>query len=115
MRLQRKLSNGDWHDDPDRMDLVDKAIEIDAWLAHPGRAPMTTRDEVLAYLATGQTIHHGTDWYAELRDADAIRPVQRPVVERVICSRCGASIPRVLAMSSSSGTVCPDCYDDASY
>lgn len=34
---------------------------------------------------------------------------------RFTCSHCGRSFPRVLAMSSSSGTVCPDCYDDASY
>lgn len=31
------------------------------------------------------------------------------------CSRCGGSFPYLWAMSSSSGSVCPDCYDDASY
>jgi len=31
-----------------------------------------------------------------------------------VCSRCGCEVSASLAMTSSSGTVCPDCYDDAS-
>lgn len=36
-------------------------------------------------------------------------------VTRFTCEHCGRSFPRTLAMTSSSGTVCPDCYDEASY
>jgi hypothetical protein len=35
-------------------------------------------------------------------------------VEKFTCAHCGGRFPRRLAMSSSTGTVCPDCYDDAS-
>jgi len=33
----------------------------------------------------------------------------------VVCERCGRKIPSLLAMTSASGTVCPDCYDAAEY
>ena len=54
---------------------------------------------------------------------DAIEAAQRAAkaaqakrvpVEMFTCMRCGEKFPHRMAMSSAEGTVCPDCYDDAS-
>jgi hypothetical protein len=43
--------------------------------------------------------------------------ISQPVapVATAQCSRCGQIVPRSHLMSSASGSVCPDCYDDASF
>lgn len=39
----------------------------------------------------------------------------RPLPKKTfVCERCGGRFPLSWAMSSSTGTVCPDCYDAAS-
>ena len=112
MRFQRKLSNGMWHDD-DRIDeFVDGALAREAWFApRIKREPMTTRQQVLDYLATGKALRHDDDWYAEIRDADAqVAPTQKPAPKMVRCA-CGHTVEANLVMNASRGTSCPDCYD----
>lgn len=43
--------------------------------------------------------------------AQAARP--RQAVTMATCARCGCEFPARQAMSSSNGTVCPDCYMDS--
>jgi hypothetical protein len=105
------LSNGVWHDE-DRIDMfVDLVLERETWFApRVNREPMTTREQVLDYIATGRTIAYDSDWYAEIRDLDAFAPVVREPVKMVLCS-CGHEVPSSQVMNASRGTACPDCYD----
>lgn len=110
-----RLSCGAWTDCPQRLDLVDRALARESWLApRLGRAPRTTREEVFAALAQGEEVHFDSDWYAVLRDADAERPQPRPAPRMVACE-CGHTVRAELVMTSSSGTCCPDCYDERSW
>ena len=105
MRLQRMLGNGAWVDD-DRPMFVERVIERAI-----GREPMTTRQQVLDYLATGKEIHYDNDWYALIRDADA-QPVRTPApVVQMVRAACGHTVARGEVMSASLGSSCEDCYD----
>ena len=111
MKFQRMLCNGNWIDD-DRIDLFcDMVLEREPWVSkNEDREPMTTKQQILDFLATGKNIRYDSDWYANIRDADAIvKKVVKPV-EMVMCY-CGHETPRNLRMSTSLGTSCPDCYD----
>lgn len=123
MMLQRQLSNGSWIDE-DRPELfLDKVLARESWYARRvNRQPMTTHQEVLDHLATGQTIHFDDDWYASVRDGDVF-------AQRLEAARrkrdsdpnyykdgrlldCGHVIYHSShAMSSSRGSSCTDCYD----
>ncbi len=114
MKLQRKLENGKWCDI--RTESTEKFV--DAVLAREpqfapmsSRQPMTTRQQVLDYLAAGNVIRYGDDWYAEIRDADAIRQLPVMVSRQSARCDCGHVIPTTLVMNSSRGSSCPDCYD----
>ena len=109
MKLQRQLSNGSWIDiDDEKVDFyIGRVLEKEAASA-AYRPVMTSRDEVVAKLATGKTVEFDTDWYDELRDADAIKP--RAPIALVHCD-CGHDVPRMQVMSASRGTSCPECYD----
>ena len=52
-----------------------------------------------------------SDSMAELK-ASRLQP--RQPARMVKCQGCGEMIPSILAMSSSNGRCCPDCYDDMS-
>ena len=105
--------------------LLDKALSMEAWNAKgAGRDPMTTRDQIRDYLAHPEAMHfldrkglrYDTDWYNLVRDGAAHRAAQqaqqaqRQPVEMMQCD-CGHTVPRAQAMSASTGTACPDCYD----
>lgn len=69
-----------------------------------------TREEVSAALDSGIELrNHREDWYSKCRQKPAPRPPQKPA-EMVTCS-CGHTVPKILVMSASLGTSCPDCYD----
>jgi hypothetical protein len=111
MKFQRQLSNGRWIDiDEAKADnLIAKVIERESWFAdRQHREPMATHKQVKTFLATGETIKHGSDWYSEIRMAPQPREKREP--EMVRCD-CGHSCERGLVMSTSTGTSCPDCYD----
>jgi len=120
MKFQRKRENGKWTDE-DRIDqFVDRVLERETWYASRiGREPMTTRQQVLDFLATGETMDYDDDWYAQIRDADAppsATPVQTAASAakhsaKMISCDCGHKISQNLVMSASLGTSCPDCYD----
>lgn len=45
-------------------------------------------------------------------EAERLCPSVSANAEYGTCQRCGVRIPRILLMSASRGTVCPDCYDE---
>jgi len=114
MRLQRQLGNGNWIDTKgqDQIDRIIQAVlDQEPRLAvFEDRSPMTTRQEVLDHLASGQSIRYADKWYMNVRDADAIKPRQHKSAEMVKCS-CGHTVAKALVMSASLGTSCPSCYD----
>ena len=116
MKFQTKNSAGYWVDETDETRInmfLDLVLAREAWFAkRQNREPMTTRQQVKDFLATSQTIHYDNDWYAMVRDADALVKLSRPnIVE--LCG-CGHSVVPNLVMSTSTGTSCPDCYDKMS-
>ena len=120
MKLQRQLENCAWVNETDETRInhfLDMVLERETWYAERvHRQPMTTRGEVLAYLATGQEIRYDNDWYASIRDGEvyerlmAEREARRQPVKMVKCS-CGHTVPQGQVMMASLGTACPDCYD----
>jgi hypothetical protein len=120
MKFQRQfmLSSGShWHEetDPTRInEFIDMALELESLYApHLKRAPMTTREQVLEFLATGETLKYDNEiWYAQIRDGDAPRwqPRVKPPV-RMTKADCGHTIPASWMMNASMGTSCPECYE----
>jgi len=111
MKFQRMLSNGKWTDE-DRIDMfIERVLAIEPRMAaFEKREVLTTKQAVLAAMATGKVFTHDTDWYSKVRDLDGFVASKPAPVEMVRCD-CGHSIPRNQRMSSSSGTSCPNCYD----
>lgn len=121
--IQRQLSNGTWIDEDSPGRFLDMVLERESWYApRVNREPMTTRSEVLDYLATGQSIHYDDDWYANIRDGDVFQ--QRLEAKRrqklsdpnyyhdgrkLDCGHVVYHSSHV--MSASRGTSCTDCYD----
>lgn len=111
MNIQTKLSNGSWINETEIEKVLDMVINRESWFApRVKREPMTTRQQVLDFLASGKTINYGDDWYAVVRDADAFQPRQVKQVIEIKCD-CGHTVAKNLVMNASLGTSCPDCYD----
>ena len=114
MRIQRKLENTQWVDiDEDRIEkYLDMILTREAWYApRVNREPMTTREQVIEFLATGKVLPYDTDWYAQIRDVDILKPQQpQPVIEMILCN-CGHRCMKHVVMMTSHGTSCPNCYD----
>jgi len=111
MKIQRMLSNNTWVDEKNQNYFIYMVIERESWRAErDNRSPMTTREQVEAYLATGKEIDYSSDWYAKLRDGDALQPRIVKAVELVKC-QCGHTVNSSRVLSTSHGTSCPDCYD----
>jgi len=121
MKLQRQLSNGtSWVDDERTEYFFDMVLAREVWFApRQKRQPMTTYQEITELLEAGETIHYDNDWYANLRCGDAhqrkieVRQAKQKPIETVLAD-CGHVVDRVLVMSASLGTSCPDCYDEMS-
>ncbi len=115
MNLQYQLSNAAWVDlSPEReAEFFDRVIAMEARIAEVSpaylkRAPLATHDEGRAALAAGAKLRLGTDWYDNIRQEPAPRPVRKHDLVR--CA-CGHECERILVMSASLGSSCPDCYD----
>jgi hypothetical protein len=110
MKLQRKLCNGSWVDE-DRIDMfINMTLERESWFAPRKNRESMDRNQLLAYLAAGNTIRYDNDWYAEIRDAEAFAP-KTPVSRPTVDCDCGHAVDAALVMHASLGTSCPDCYD----
>lgn len=108
MKFQCMLGNGRWADE-NRIDyFVTKAVERDAIFAMNENRPQMTADDVLSAITAGKELPYGTDWYAFIRDADAVQPKKVVEVKLIKCD-CGHSTAH--PMRASLGTSCPDCYD----
>jgi len=110
--LLTKLPSGNWikvtEEKVDR--YIDNILKREVWFApRKGRDPMTTKEEVIEFLKTGDPLNYGDDWYAVLKMDIPKIPVT-PVVKLVKCS-CGHTVPSTSVMSTSRGTSCPACYD----
>lgn len=117
MKLQRRLSNGMWHDD-DRTDrLIALILAREPVMAKfEKRTQLTDRQQVLDYLATGKSLSYDTDWNAFVRDADAqSHPKPAPRKEDYPDGRklnCGHTVyNQSEVMSASIGSSCSACYD----
>ena len=110
MQFQRRLSNGSWVDE-DRIEMFTAMVlEREPWFApRVNREPMTTHEQVMTYLRSGKTINYESDWYAEIRDADAMPKRRRPAPPVETLCACGHYSAH--PMRASRGTSCPDCYD----
>lgn len=111
MEIQRQLSNGSWINvETDQVDgYLDAVLGRESWFApRVNREPMSTREQVLDFLASGKSIYFGDDWYSEIRVKPA--PRQPKQVIEVQCD-CGHTVAKNLVMNASLGTSCPDCYD----
>lgn len=110
--LQYQLSNGDWVDttEEEAARLLDGVLSRESWFApRQKREPLTTREQVAAFLAKGRReMRHGDEWYENIRAKPAPRPEPKPDLVR--CD-CGHECERLLVMSASLGSACPDCYD----
>ena len=115
MKFQCQQSTGRWSDES-RMDFFIKlALALEPTMAKfEKRTPLTSAEQVKAYLATGKTLRYDTEWYAYIRDADA-QPKPRPTVQDYPQGRklnCGHTVYMAShVMSASRGSSCPDCYD----
>jgi hypothetical protein len=106
-------STGKWADVPSEKAerLFDMAIEREAWFApRKNRTPMTTHAEVAAFLAAGNDLQYGDDWYEVLRAKKEGPRAAQPAVTVVRCD-CGHSVQPLSVMHASLGTSCVDCYD----
>lgn len=112
MKLQRQLSNGTWIDEKRTEYFISMVLEVEPRMAaFEKRQKLTTSSEVIAYLATGKQLRYDTDWYANIRNADAIKAKQSHEFKPVLCD-CGHSTTN--PMTASFGSSCPDCYDKMS-
>jgi len=109
MTIQTQLYNGMWDEAKNTEHLLDMVLARETWFApRVNREPMTTHEQVINFLGTGETISFSDYWYANIRMTP--EPVVRPAAEMVHCS-CGHDCPRSQRMSTSRGTSCPYCYD----
>jgi hypothetical protein len=116
LKLQYRLSNGNWKNCDDRTEEFLVCCEKENGPDENGKIQPRfhatrdlTRDETVAALLSGQNLrNHHADWYSECRNEPAPRPV--PMVDLVNCS-CGHRVARGSVMSASLGTSCPYCYD----
>ena len=117
MKFQRKLSNGSWHDETKqaRIDMfVNLAVEMETWLAPLEKREPRTAQDTLDALAEGKEIKYGTDWYNEIRDADARkrRPARKPDYPDGRGLDCGCTVFYAQGvMNASMGSSCANCYD----
>jgi len=108
MKFQTRLENGRWVDE-NRIDFfIGLAVERDAVFATIQNRPQVTTQDVLSAIAAGEILPYDTDWYAKIRDADAIKP--RIVIEEKLI-KCDCGHHTAHPMRASLGTSCPDCYD----
>ncbi len=109
--IQYQLQNCSWVDAaPDQIErMVVCILEREPWLApRLMRDPMTTAEQVLAFLEAGHQLRYGDDWYDNIRVKPEPRPAIKPDLVR--CD-CGHDCEWVAVMSASLGTSCPNCYD----
>lgn len=124
VKLQRQLSNGNWVDDDRVEKFLDMVLAREPWYAQYDnkREPMTTRQQVIDFLATGKTIYYDTDWYAQIRDGEVYERLQAEAKQRRANNQnfsnagwlmdCGHRVHfKAERMQASLGTSCPDCYD----
>lgn len=78
---------------------------------------MTTNDETLRGIETEETAYQQTREVIEVMERRRLRPDTRasvPAPVRVPCQSCGRLTSRGMLMTSARGSVCPNCYDNAS-
>jgi len=110
MKFQRMVGARQWVDDTRIEFFIDKAVERKTWLApRENRQPRTYQD-VIDLMSAGVLIRYDNEWYAYIRDADAVKHVV-PKQVLMVCCDCGHTVPQAQAMNASLGTACPDCYD----
>ena len=111
MQLLKQYSNGTWgRIEEERIDFyIENILKRESWLApRLKREPMTTKEDVLNYLKTGKELHWDDEWYAVIKMDMPKKPTAPVEMEK--CD-CGHTVPKCTAMSTSTGTSCPDCYD----
>lgn len=112
MKLQRQLSNGMWSDVEETRveEFLNMAVDFETRMATRLNTPKMSREEYIQRLQSGKKLNWDSDWYAQIRDADAIKPIIQKPVEMVKCS-CGHTVSKMSVMNASTGTSCPECYD----
>lgn len=102
--LEYQLANGKWEPCGNRTDtFLARCIKY-------GSA--ATEAEAIDKLVSGETLrNHSTDWYSNCRVKPELKTA--PIPETMKRS-CGHTVSRILVMSSSMGSSCPDCYDEMS-
>jgi hypothetical protein len=107
-KLQWQNENGDWNNATDPQKLI--ATTENFINNHPNREKLLKGQlSVTAALEAGQTVKKSADWYANIRFEPIAKPIEKSI-ELKKCS-CGHTVPKQSAMSTSTGSSCPDCYD----
>lgn len=123
MKLQRQLSNGEWVDDERVEEFLDLVLAREPYYAQwAKREPLTTHQEILNYLATGQELSYDTDWYAKIRDGEVHAQKKAIAKQRQAADPnfsnpgwlldCGHRVHwKAEIIGTSRGSSCPNCYD----
>ncbi len=99
--LQYQFPNGKWENCADRTDeFLAKCVAF-GFDAHD-------EETAISQLATGRALSYGADWYAKIRILPKLVATPKP---RMVKCSCGHTVSRIMVMSSSRGSSCPDCYD----
>jgi hypothetical protein len=124
--LQRRLSNGNWHDvSPENESyFIEQAIKFDQRYPDTfrGKLGLQTEQDVITALCAGKSLQYSTDWYAQIRDGETFEAARAAQVakrkndpnysEQGWELDCGCIVHhRTHIMNSSSGSSCTDCYD----
>ena len=110
MKLERKLQNGAWVEASET--LISGAERLENILARNLSRQPRTRQELTDALVAGEILPCGSDWYEQMRDADAATRMaaqhKAKIAQPVMCD-CGhySNHPQM----GHWGTECPDCYD----
>jgi len=107
--LLEQMENGNWVDAEARRDEYIQ-MAVDCALKY---GKTIDADTVRAQLAAGEEVRIIPDfWYAFIRETQPAPEVEE--IKTVVCD-CGHTVRRESVMDASTGTACPDCYDEMSY
>jgi len=126
MRLQYKLSNGNYIDVSAGREkyFLDAAVKFDQKYpgTYHGKLGLTSVQDAISELEQGRELRHGSDWYDKIRDGEAherklaVAKARRDNDPNYSDTGwkldCGCIVHwRSHIMNASMGSACTDCYD----
>ena len=129
LQIEYQLSNGNWivGNNPEKLlqdcekynTIDDGDGKVNGIIGDNSRN--LTRREVIDALAEGAKLRTdpGGDWYCNCRSGEFYTALAKKREDRIknaemVKCACGCTVRRGSVMSTSTGTSCPDCYDNMS-